>query len=169
MFKLSLLTASIVIGASILTGCDDAKTPGAAAPKAAKPAVTTPAKDTEIEVRAPLTLFSGQWSLPDGLPSPIGVKPFIQLIEIESDNPNEIRLAGFNGCNRLFGSAIHTEQSLTFSDISVTEKLCKNSLMQEQEATLLNSLNNTQSFSISDNELTLLDKDQKALQSFSAL
>lgn len=169
MFKLSLLTASIVIGASILTGCDDAKTPEAAAPKAATPAVTTPAKDTEIEVRAPLTLFSGQWSLPDGLPSPIGVKPFIQLIEIESDNPNEIRLAGFNGCNRLFGSAIHTEQNLTFSDISVTEKLCKNSLMQEQEATLLNSLNNAQSFSISDNKLTLLDKDQKALQSFSAL
>lgn len=169
MYKLSLLSASIVLGASLLGGCNESETPTSVEPpKAATPAAAV-AKDVEIEVRAPLTLYSGQWSLPDGLPSPIGVKPFIQLIEIESDNPNEVRLAGFNGCNRFFGSAIRAEQSLTFSNISVTQKLCDKPGMQEQEDSLLNTLTNTQSFSINDNELTLLDKDKKALQSFSAI
>lgn len=169
MFKLSLISASVVLGASLLGGCNESSAPAPTATAKNPAPVAAVVEESEIEVRAEaLTLFSAEWTLPAGLPSPIGVKPFIQLIEIQSDIPNQIRLAGFGGCNRFFGSAIHKDQTLAFSDISFTEKDCQNAQMVEQEETLLKNLNNATAYSISGRELTLLDKDKKALQAFTA-
>ncbi|OUL57523.1 META domain-containing protein [Pseudoalteromonas ulvae] len=85
---------------------------------------------------------------------------FLQLRE-----GNNIR--GFAGCNNFQGSFEQHDFALTFKQIASTMKMCADSTEQEQK--MFHSLNETASYSIKGEHLTLLDKDQTVLATFQAM
>ena len=165
MLKLSLITVSIALSTSLLSGCNDSTAP--AEVTAEKAPVTTTKVITSAEDTKSATLFD-EWIMPNGLPSPIGVKPFIQLIDIDKRELNEFLLVGYSGCNSFRGPALYKGQSLSVSNIQVNKRVCDSSRMQDQEASLLKHLNSTQSYVINGQQLTLLDKNKEALITLTA-
>ena len=165
MLKLSLITAGIALSTSLLSGCNDSTEP------AEVTAELTPVATTVIAASAesvkPVTLFD-EWIMPNGLPSPIGVKPFIQLIDIDKRELNEFLLVGYSGCNSFRGPALHQGQSLSVSNIRLNKIVCDSSRMQDQEASLIKHLNSTQSYVINGQQLTLLNKNKEALITLTA-
>ena len=165
MLKLSLITASIVLSTSLLSGCNDSTAP------AEVTAELTPVATTVIAASAesakPVTLFD-EWIMPNGLPSPIGVKPFIQLIDIGKTELNEFLLVGYSGCNSFRGQALYKGQSISFTNINVNKKVCDSSRMQDQQASLIKHLNNTASYAIDGQQLALLDKNKEVLTTLTA-
>jgi heat shock protein HslJ len=165
MLKLSLITVSIALSTSLLSGCNDSTAP--ADVTSAQAPVTTTIIAASAESAKPVTLFD-EWIMPNGLPSPIGVKPFIQLIDIDKSELNKFLLVGYSGCNSFRGQARYKGQSLSVSNIEVNEKVCDSSRMQDQEASLIKHLNSTASYAIDGQQLALLDKNQAVLITLTA-
>lgn len=64
------------------------------------------------------------------------------------------KIDGFGGCNRITGAYQLNNQQLTFVQIALTRKYCKNDM--ELEAQFVKALRNTTLYKIEENSLTLL-------------
>ena len=71
-------------------------------------------------------------------------------------------IKGNTGCNSFFGNYSLDLNVLTFSDIGSTEMACEQPIM-DIENSFLQSLRNTGSFSLQNNVLTLLSKDDQSV------
>ncbi|MCO4821756.1 MAG: META domain-containing protein [Flavobacteriaceae bacterium] len=70
-------------------------------------------------------------------------------------NAEELKISGFSGCNRFFGSFTFSENSLKFGKLGATQMMCP----EEQNATermMMKALEQTTSFNFEDNVLRLL-------------
>lgn len=152
MFKTFALAAAVAAGTLSLSGCGESEPQIEQTP----PAAVAPATAA--------VLTTGEWRWTTAQASPIGVKPFIQLIQIKESGVDALKLAGFSGCNRFFGTATEVGQNLSFGNIRVTERACTQPGMMEQEASLIAALNATAKYSISDKTLALLDSKDQTLQ-----
>ncbi|CAM4199161.1 META domain-containing protein [Pseudoalteromonas ostreae] len=87
-------------------------------------------------------------------------EPFIQF---SKDNKSH----GFLGCNNFAGSYQADQQTLTFSPQASTRKMCSQGM--EQEAAMSGVLENTATWDINGESLTLKDKQGKVLATFKAV
>ena len=71
-------------------------------------------------------------------------------------------IKGNTGCNSFFGNYSLDLNVLTFSDIGSTEMACDQPIM-DVENKFLQALRNTGSFSLQDNVLSLLSKDDQSV------
>ena len=71
-------------------------------------------------------------------------------------------IKGNTGCNSFFGKYALDLNVLTFSDIGSTEMACEQPIM-DIENNFLQALRETGSFSLKDNVLTLLSKDDQSV------
>jgi len=71
-------------------------------------------------------------------------------------------IKGNTGCNSFFGNYALDLNVLTFSDIGSTEMACEQPIM-DIENNFLQALRNTGSFSLQNNVLTLLSKDDQSV------
>lgn len=71
-------------------------------------------------------------------------------------------IKGNTGCNSFFGKYALDLNVLTFSDIGSTEMACEQPIM-DIENNFLQALRKTGSFSLQDNVLTLLSKDDQSV------
>ncbi|NRD18741.1 META domain-containing protein [Winogradskyella eckloniae] len=68
------------------------------------------------------------------------------------------KVTGFAGCNRFFGNYLLENNTITFSQIGASKKLCPGSA-SVSERHFLKALNTVNTFSIKDNILTFLDQE----------
>lgn len=87
-------------------------------------------------------------------------EPFIQF---SKDNKSH----GFLGCNNFAGSYQVDQQALTFSPQASTRKMCSQGM--EQETAMSGVLENTATWNINGESLTLKDKQGKVLATFKAV
>jgi len=71
-------------------------------------------------------------------------------------------IRGNTGCNTFFGNYTIDLYAITIGDLAVTKKACSASVMT-QEDNLLVALNNTGSYSLQDDTLTLLSKTDRSV------
>jgi heat shock protein HslJ len=71
-------------------------------------------------------------------------------------------IRGNTGCNSFFGNYTIDLYALSFGDFSVTEKYCDEPVMIAERA-LLKALQNTGSYSLQDNVLTLYSKNDRSV------
>ena len=70
---------------------------------------------------------------------------------------------GNTGCNSFFGSYNNDLYALTFSEIAMTEKACPAGNIMQNEIKFANALNNTGSYNLQDNVLTLYSKTDRSV------
>jgi len=71
-------------------------------------------------------------------------------------------IRGNTGCNTFFGNYTIDLYAITIGELAVTKKACPASVMT-QENNLLSALNNTGSYSLQDDTLTLLSKTDRSV------
>ncbi|MAP80283.1 MAG: hypothetical protein CL526_04250 [Aequorivita sp.] len=72
-------------------------------------------------------------------------------------------LRGTTGCNSVFGSYSIDLYAINFTDIAVSEKMCAETDVMKTERNFLDALNNSGSFTIENNTLTLFSKTDRSV------
>lgn len=75
---------------------------------------------------------------------------------------NSDRVTGFAGCNSFFGTYVVKDNTIKFSNIASSKKLCQKDI-NLVESQLLNALDKVNSFTIRDTVLTFLEDDNTLL------
>ena len=110
-------------------------------------------------------LFNTQWQLQEASGTEIKIKegatsPFFQLIEAEN------LVQGFGGCNNFRGSYRIEGNSITFSQVAATMKMCHDDM--EKEQLFFSLLDGAASYELSGNELHLYDTENELIGSLKA-
>ena|SRR5690606_5198076 len=74
---------------------------------------------------------------------------------------NSVR--GTTGCNSVFGNYTIDLYAITFGDLAVSEKACMDKNIMKSERDFLDALNNTGSYGIENNVLTLYSKTDRSV------
>lgn len=150
---LSIITLAS-IAAFGLAGCSESNT-------------TETISESPAVVSAPAhNLVDGEWHWVDGIPSHIGVTPFVQVIQIKEEGVDALRLVGFSGCNSFRGTATQVGENISFGNLSISERACDIAGVMEQETQLMGILNQTGKYAIEERTLTLQSTEGETLQSF---
>lgn len=117
---------------------------------------------------APATaaLMNTRWHLRSAGSTDIMVKegseqPYFQLLESQQ------QVQGFGGCNNFRGSFTREKNSLAFSQVAATMKMCQENM--EQEQLFFSILGSAASFEITGQKLHLFDSDKKLVGLFEAV
>ncbi len=132
-------TVSLFIFAIIFSGCEETK--------------------KVIDVAGSVQL-SGKYVVNDLKGATVAVNNTPTLIFSALDKS----IKGTTGCNSVFGNYTLDLYTISFTDIAVSEKACLDSNISKIEKDFLETLNNTGSYNLQDNILTLYSKtDRKVL------
>lgn len=132
-------TVSLLIFAIIFSGCEETK--------------------KVIDVAGSVQL-SGKYVVNDLKGATVAVNNTPTLIFSALDKS----IKGTTGCNSVFGNYTLDLYTISFTDIAVSEKACLDSNISKIEKDFLETLNNTGSYNLQDNILTLYSKtDRKVL------
>lgn len=85
------------------------------------------------------------------------------LVLVEKQN----LVRGFGGCNNFTGSYTHQNNSLEFSQVAATMKMCIDNM--DQEKLIFSVLEATASYELSGDELHLYDAEKELIGSFKAI
>lgn len=113
--------------------------------------------------KSDVTLTNTYWKAVTINAQTVSVRTKEPFIQFDKDN----RVNGFLGCNNVSGSYSTEQHSISFSQLASTKKMCSQSM--EQEAAMLNMLNNTQKWAIEGESLELKDNSGNTLATFNAV
>ncbi len=113
--------------------------------------------------KSDVTLTNTYWKAVTINAQTVSVRTKEPFIQFDKDN----RVNGFLGCNNVSGSYSKEQHSISFSQLASTKKMCSQSM--EQEAAMLNMLNNTQKWAIEGESLELKDSSGNTLATFNAV
>jgi len=113
--------------------------------------------------KSDVTLANTYWKAVTINAQTVSVRTKEPFIQFDKDN----RVNGFLGCNNVSGSYSTEQHSISFSQLASTKKMCSQSM--EQEAAMLNMLNNTQKWAIEGESLELKDNSGNTLATFNAI
>ena len=116
-----------------------------------------------IAPKSDVTLTNTYWKAVTINAQTVSVRTKEPFIQFDKDN----RVNGFLGCNNVNGSYSTEQHSISFSQLASTKKMCSQSM--EQEAAMLNMLNNTQKWAIEGESLALKDSSGNTLATFNAV
>ncbi|XQF92635.1 META domain-containing protein [Pseudoalteromonas espejiana] len=119
--------------------------------------------DRVAEKKADVTLTNTYWKAVTINAQAVSVRTKEPFIQLDKDN----RVNGFLGCNSVSGSYSTEQQSISFSQLASTKKMCSENM--EQESAMLNVLNNTKNWAITGESLQLKDSSNTTLATFNAV
>lgn len=103
--------------------------------------------------------LSGTYTITQLDATPIGEKAGITMTFAAIDKS----IRGNTGCNSFFGNYNNDLYALSFSDIAMTEKACPAGDIMQNEIKFTNALNNTGSYNLQENVLTLYSKTDRSV------
>lgn len=103
--------------------------------------------------------LSGTYTITKLDATPIGEKAGITMTFAAIDKS----IRGNTGCNSFFGNYNNVLYTLSFSDIAMTEMACPAGDIMQNEIKFTNALNNTGSYNLQDNVLTLYSKTDRSV------
>jgi heat shock protein HslJ len=149
MLRQTTLHVLALVAALTIGGCDTPRVSEKVAGAAAAPLV-----DTQWR----LTQLGGQLvTNPEG--------PGAVSLRLEPQNP---RIVGFGGCNRMFGGYLLSGEQLKFDQVGATKMACVDAGRMQLEDGYFQMLARVAGWKIEDTTLTLLDAGGTPLASFSA-
>lgn len=160
MKSLLFLVCTVLFLGMLAAGCTTqapVPTPATTVPTLATPVLTTP---VTVATTAPLTdpALTGNWNLKGGMVGG-GTMPVIPNVQLTLTFNNDGTLTGFGGCNNYNGNYILTGQTtefgktITIGPIASTKMYCADTA--NLETSYLNILQETKTYSISNNKMLL--------------
>jgi putative lipoprotein len=161
-----ILICSILFLGILMAGCTTTPAP-------VPTTTTTPVPSTVVTVAAtaPLTdpALTGNWNLDGGMVGG-GTMPVIPNVQITLKFNNDGTLSGFGGCNNYNGGYILTGQTtefgktITIGPLASTKIYCADT--SDLESKYLANLQNTKTYSITNNKMILRSSDLNQLSYF---
>lgn len=134
----TLATLSVLIFTIIFTGCDETKR------------VIDVAGNVQLTGSYTVTAVKGQ-------KISVNTHPTFTLSALDNS------FQGNTGCNSIFGNYNLDLYAISFSDLAVTAKECPEGNVMKVERDFLDALNNTGSYALENNILTLYSKTDRSV------
>lgn len=130
-------------------------------------ACATPQVSEKVQNAAAAPLVNTQWRLThlggQVLTNPPGATAI--SLQLQPDNP---RVTGFAGCNRMFGAYLLNGDQLKFDQIGATRMACLDESRMKLEQDYFQALSQVAGWKITDSSLELLDAGGETLTTFVA-